>query len=97
MSCAGSPKRNIESDLNEYRTFFGIAYGSLRLKCNNSNKGTPRTYNMASVYTNHDAERNGRITSPGYTRIENDIPVVVVKTWQDMWKLVLSRLKNTTK
>jgi hypothetical protein len=73
MSCAGSPTRNISSNLNQYRTFFGIAYGSPRFKCNNSNKGTPRTYNMASIYTDHDAERNGGISAPSYTSIENGI------------------------
>lgn len=71
MGCAGSPKRNLWDDLNQYKTFFGIAYGSPKFRCNNSNKGTPRTYNMASVYTDHDAERNGGINSPSYTNIEN--------------------------
>lgn len=73
MSCEGSGKRNIWDDLNTYRTFFGIAYGSPTFRCNNSNKGTPRTYNMASVYTDHDAERNGGISSPSYTSIENGL------------------------
>lgn len=73
MSCAGSGKRSIESDLNTYRTFLGISYGSPTFRCNNSNKGTPRTYNMASVYTDHDAERNAGINSPDYTSIENGI------------------------
>ena len=73
MSCAGSGKRNIWDDLNTYRTFFGIAYGSPTFRCNNSNKGTPRTYNMASVYTDHDAERNAGIASPSYTSIENGL------------------------
>lgn len=73
MGCAGSPKRNLWDDLNEYKTFFGIAYGSPKFRCNNSNKGTPRTYNMASVYTDHDAERNGGINSPSYVNVENGI------------------------
>lgn len=73
MSCAGSGKRSIESDLNSYRKFFGISYGSPTFRCNNANKGTPRTYNMASVYTDHDAERNAGISSPDYTNIENGI------------------------
>lgn len=73
MSCAGSPKRNLWDDLNEYKTFFGIAYGSPKFRCNNSNKGTPRTYNMASVYTDHDAERNGGISYPDYANIENGL------------------------
>lgn len=73
MSCAGSPKRNLWDDLNQYKTFFGIAYGSPTFRCNNSNKGTPRTYNMASVYTDHDSERNGGISYPDYTNIENGI------------------------
>ncbi len=71
MGCAGSPKRNLWDDLNQYKTFFGIAYGSPTFRCNNNNKGTPRTYNMASVYTDHDAERNGGISSPSYTNIEH--------------------------
>jgi hypothetical protein len=71
MSCAGSPKRSLWDDLNEYKTFFGIAYGSPKFRCNNANKGTPRTYNMASVYTDHDAERNGGISFPDYKSIEN--------------------------
>ena len=71
MSCSGSGKRNIWDDLSTYRTFFGIKYGSPTFTCNNSNKGTPRTYNMASVYTDHDAERNGGISSPDYTNIPN--------------------------
>jgi hypothetical protein len=73
MSCAGSPKRNLWDDLNQYKTFLGIAYGSPKFRCNNNNKGTPRTYNMASVYTDHDAERNGGINSPSYTSIENGL------------------------
>jgi len=73
MSCAGSGKRSIESDLNSYKKFLGISYGSPTFRCNNSNKGTPRTYNMASVYTDHDAERNAGISSPDYTSIENGI------------------------
>lgn len=71
MSCSGSAKRNLWSDLNTYKTFLGIKYGSPTYRCNNSNKGTPRTYNMASVYTDHDAEHNGGINSPDYTSIEN--------------------------
>jgi hypothetical protein len=73
LSCAGSPKRSLWDDANQYKTFFGIAYGSPKFKCNNSNKGTPRTYSMASVYTDHDAERNGGIASPSYTSIENGL------------------------
>ncbi len=73
MSCAGSPKRSLWDDLNEYKTFLGIAYGSPKFRCNNGNKGTPRTYNMASVYTDHDAERNGGISYPDYTNIENGL------------------------
>ncbi len=73
MSCSGSPKRNLWDDLNSYKTFLGIAYGSPTYRCNNANKGTPRTYNMASVYTDHDAERNGGIAYPDYTNIENGI------------------------
>ncbi|MEH6346127.1 MAG: hypothetical protein V7785_13635 [Bermanella sp.] len=67
--CSGSPKRNLWSDFKKYKTFLGVAYGSPTYKCNNSNKGTPRTYNMASVYTDHDAERNGGRSSPDYTSI----------------------------
>lgn len=73
MSCEGSGKRSIESDLNSYKKFFGISYGSPTFRCNNGGKGTPRTYNMASVYTDHDAERNAGISSPSYTSIENGI------------------------
>jgi hypothetical protein len=73
MSCSGSGKRNLWNDLKTYKTFFGIAYGSPTYTCSNSNKGTPRTYNMASVDTDHDAERNGGISSPGYTSIPNGL------------------------
>ncbi len=73
MSCSGSGKRNLWSDLNTYKTFLGIKYGSPTYRCNNSNKGTPRTYNMASVDTDHDAERNAGIGSPGYTSIQNGL------------------------
>ena len=73
MSCAGSGKRYIESDLNDYKKFLGISYGSPTFRCNDSNKGTPRTYNMASVYTDHDAERNAGIPYPSYTSIEDGI------------------------
>ena len=73
MGCAGSPKRNLWDDLNQYKTFWGIAYGSPKFRCNNANKGTPRTYNMASVYTDHDAERNGGIAAPSYAGIENGL------------------------
>lgn len=73
MSCAGSGKRPIEEDLNEYKRIFGVSYGSPKFRCNNANKGTPRTYNMASVYTDHDAERNAGIAGPSYTSIENGI------------------------
>lgn len=73
MGCAGSPKRSLWDDVNEYKTFLGIAYGSPKFRCNNSNKGTPRTYNMASVYTDHDAERNAGINNPDYTNIENGL------------------------
>ncbi len=68
-ACSGSPKRNLWSDFKKYKTFLGIAYGSATYKCDNNNKGTPRTYNMASVYTDHDAERNGGLSSPDYTSI----------------------------
>jgi hypothetical protein len=73
LGCAGSPKRSLWDDANEYNTFFGIAYGSPKFRCNNANKGTPRTYSMASVYTDHDSERNGGIPSPSYTSIENGL------------------------
>jgi len=73
MSCSGSAKRNVYSDVNTYNTFFGIRYGSPTFKCNNSNKGTPRTYSMASIYTDHDAERNAGIANPSSTSIENGI------------------------
>jgi hypothetical protein len=73
MSCAGSGKRHLESDLNDYNYFLGIQYGSPIFRCNDSNKGTPRTYNMASVYTDHDAERNAGIKYPSYTNIEDGI------------------------
>jgi len=73
MSCAGSGKRHIESNLNDYNYFLGIRYGSPTFRCNDSNKGTPRTYNMASVYTDHDAERNAGIKNPDYTSIEDGI------------------------
>ena len=71
MGCAGSAKRPLWDDLNQYKTFWGIAYGSPIFRCNNDNKGTPRTYNMASVYTDHDAERNAGIPYPDYTSIDN--------------------------
>ena len=73
MSCSGSGKRSIESDLNSYKSFFGINYGSPTFRCNNANKGTPRTYNLASVYTDHDAEHNAGIANPSSTSIENGI------------------------
>lgn len=73
MSCSGSGKRNLWDDLKTYKTFFGIAYGSPTYTCSNTNKGTPRTYNMASVHTDHDAERNGGISSPSYTSIPNGL------------------------
>ncbi len=73
LGCSGSPKRNLSDDANEYRTFLGIPYGSPRFRCNNNNKGTPRTYSMASVYTDHDAERNGGIASPSYVSIEDGL------------------------
>jgi len=73
MSCSGSAKRNVYDDVNTYNTFFGIRYGSPTFKCNNSNKGTPRTYSMASIYTDHDAERNAGIANPSSTSIENGI------------------------
>jgi hypothetical protein len=73
MGCAGSAKRNLYDDLNQYKTFWGIAYGSPTFKCNNSNKGTPRTYTMASVYTDHDAERNGGIAAPSFVSVENGL------------------------
>ena len=73
MSCAGSGKRHLESNLNDYNYFLGIRYGSPTFRCNDSNKGTPRTYNMASVYTDHDAERNAGIKYPSYTNIEDGI------------------------
>jgi hypothetical protein len=73
MSCTGSGKRHLESDLNNYNYFLGIQYGSPIYRCNDSNKGTPRTYNMASVYTDHDAERNAGIKNPSYTSIEDGI------------------------
>ena len=68
MSCAGSSKRRINSGLIEHRTFLQIWP---KFKCTNDNKATPRTYNMASVYTDHDAERNGGIQSPSYTRLRD--------------------------
>ena len=73
MSCSGSGKRYVESDLNDYKKIFGISYGSPTYRCNDANKGTPRTYNMASVYTDHDAERNAAIKYPDYTNIEDGI------------------------
>ena len=73
LACAGSPKRPLWDDANQYKTFWGIAYGSPKFKCNNNGKGSPRTYSMASVYTDHDAERNGGISSPSYTSIENGL------------------------
>lgn len=73
MSCAGSAKRDVYSDVNTYNTFFGVRYGSPTFRCNNSNKGTPRTYSMASVYTDHDAQRNAGIANPDSTSIENGI------------------------
>ena len=71
--CSGSPKRNLWSDFKKYKTFFGIAYGSATYKCDNNNKGTPRTYNMASVYEDHDSERNGGKSSPDYTDIPDGL------------------------
>ncbi|GAA3919081.1 hypothetical protein [Litoribacillus peritrichatus] len=73
MGCAGSPKRNLWDDLNQYKTFWGVAYGSPIFRCNNENKGTPRTYTMASIYTDHDSERNGGIASPNYVSVEDDM------------------------
>ena len=40
MGCVGSPKRNQWNDPNQYKTFWGVAYGSPKFKCNNANKGT---------------------------------------------------------
>ena len=71
MSCEGSATRNLYSDLSTYKTFFGVAYGSPKFTCDDDHKGTPRTYNMASVHTDHDAERNGGLNSPSYTSIDD--------------------------
>ncbi|WP_444902890.1 hypothetical protein ACJJIU_13360 [Microbulbifer sp. CnH-101-E] len=73
MNCSGSAKRNLYSDLKEYKTFLGIAYGSAIFSCDNDHKGTARSYNLASLYTDHDAQRNGGIMSPDYTGIPNGL------------------------
>ncbi len=73
MGCAGSAKRNLNKDLNEYKTFWGIEYGSPIFKCNSSNKGTPRTFSMASVYSDHDSERNGGITAPDFAEVDEGL------------------------
>ncbi|WP_444941000.1 hypothetical protein ACJJI3_22640 [Microbulbifer sp. ZKSA004] len=73
MNCSGSAKRNLWSNLKEYKTFLGIAYGSAIFSCDNDNKGTARSYNLASIYTDHDAQRNGGIMAPDYTGIPDGL------------------------
>jgi len=73
MSCVGSGKRNLQNDLSEYNTFLGIPYGSPIFTCDNANKGTPRTFNAASIHTDHDAERNGGLITPSNTAIPDGV------------------------
>ncbi|USD22105.1 hypothetical protein MJO52_02915 [Microbulbifer variabilis] len=73
MNCSGSGKRSLWSNLKQYDTFMGIAYGSATFSCDNDNKGTARSYNLASIYTDHDAQRNGGILSPDYDGIPDGL------------------------
>jgi len=73
MSCSGSATRNLYNDLKTYKHFFGIKYGSATYKCNDSNKGTPRTYNAFSLDEDHDSERNGGKNSPSNKSIPNGL------------------------
>ncbi|MCO1335395.1 hypothetical protein MO867_13740 [Microbulbifer sp. OS29] len=73
MNCSGSAKRNLWSNLKEYETLFGVAYGSAVFSCDNDSKGTARSYNLASIYTDHDAQRNGGIFSPAYDSIPDGL------------------------
>ncbi|WP_444930102.1 hypothetical protein ACJJIF_20410 [Microbulbifer sp. SSSA002] len=73
MNCSGSAKRNLWSNLKEYKTFLGVAYGSAIFSCDNDSKGTARSYNLASIYTDHDAQRNGGIMAPDYTGIPDGL------------------------
>ncbi|MFC6634582.1 hypothetical protein [Microbulbifer taiwanensis] len=73
MNCAGSAKRNLYSDLHEYETFWGVAYGSPIFTCDNDHKGTARSYNLASLHTDHDAQRNGGLLAPDYTVIADGL------------------------
>lgn len=73
MNCTGSAKRNLYSDLHEYETFLGVAYGSPIFTCDNDHKGTARSYNLASLHTDHDAERNGGRLAPDYTGVPDGL------------------------
>jgi len=73
MSCSGSATRNLYNDLKTYKHFLGIKYGSATYKCNDSHKGTPRTYNAFSLDEDHDSERNGGKNSPSNKSIPNGL------------------------
>jgi len=73
MSCSGSATRNLWNDLKTYKDILGIPYGSATYDCNDSNKGTPRTYNAFSLDEDHDSERNGGKSSPSNKSISNGL------------------------
>jgi hypothetical protein len=52
MNCAGSPTRDLESDLREYA--FGVA---ITFTCSNANKRHSNTFNVATFDQNHESER----------------------------------------
>ena len=73
MSCSGSATRNLWNDLKTYKDILGIPYGSATYDCNDSNKGTPRTYNAFSLDEDHDSERNGGKGNPSNKSISNGL------------------------
>ncbi|MFT3927732.1 MAG: hypothetical protein QM778_34715 [Myxococcales bacterium] len=52
MNCAGSPTRDLESDLREYA--FGVA---VTFSCNNLNKRHSNTFNVGTFDQDHESER----------------------------------------
>lgn len=52
MNCAGSPTRDLESDLREYT--FGVL---VKFTCNNANKRHANTFNVGTFDQDHESER----------------------------------------